>query len=285
MANKTAVIVCGNSGIDYIKHNYHIDVFRSILYVDNEEYEDYVDITADEFYKRLLENPDTNVRTSQTATGTMAEVYARLEAEGFTDVVVVTISSHLSGTYQNAVLAADMVKKIKVHVFDSKTVSYPEAKMALVAAEMAKNGKSVDEIMKELEFIRDNNRIYFTVDTLKYLVKNGRLSGAAGFLAGIFKIKPLLWVSPEGKVESIEKIRTTPKALERVQEKFYEETKGLDIEPFIIYTINYDVAAELAKKIMKTYPNIKNVPIYPLTPVVGAHGGPGALCMGYIKKH
>lgn len=284
MKSKIATIVCGNSGIDYLKHNYKIDVFRSILYVDNDEYEDFIDVTAAEFYQRLEKNPNTDVKTSQTSTGKMREVYRRLENEGYTDVIVITISSHLSGTYQNAVLAKEFVKNLKVHVFDSRFAVYPEAKMALVSAQMASEGKSVESIIKELEWIRDNSRVYFCVDTLKYLVKNGRLSGTAGFIGTLLKLKPLLWINPEGRIESVEKIRTTKKVIERVKQKFFEETKNLDFEPYIIYTTNLALAEQIASEIKATYPTIKNVVLQPLTPVVGGHTGPGAFGIGYIIK-
>jgi len=211
-------------------------------------------------------------------------VYKRLEKEGYTDVIVVTISSKLSGTYQNAILAADMTEKLKVHVFDSKSVAYPEAKLALVCAEMANNNHSVDEILAKLKQIRDNTKIYFTVDTLKFLVKNGRLSVARGFLGNLFKLKPLLQVSKEGVIETIEKIRTSKKAMERLKEKFFEETKDIEIEPFVIYTIDKNLAETLASEIKARYPYITEIPLQPLTPVVGAHAGPGAYAIGYIKK-
>lgn len=283
MQEKIAVIVCGNSGIDYLKHPYQIDVFRSMLYVNDDEYEDYVDIDANTFYQRLLCNPNTNVKTSQTSTGKMGDVYKRLEAEGYTDVIVITISSQMSGTYQNAMLAKEAVKNLRVHVFDSKTVSYPEAKMALDAAEMANCHYSVQEILDHLTYLRDNTRVYFSVDTLKYLVKNGRLSGAAGFIGNLLKIKPTLWISPVGKVEVIEKIRTSAKALIRLKERFFEETKDIKIQPFVIYTIDYPGADQIAQEIKEKYPYVKEVPIHPLTPVVGAHAGPGAYGIGYIK--
>lgn len=282
MAEKIAIIVCGNSGIDYIKHPYKIDVFRSLLYVNGEEFEDFVDIEAGAFYERLINEPDTNVSTSQTATGRMLEVYQKLEAEGFTDAIVITISSHLSGTFQNAVLAGKMVDHLRVHIFDSLTAAYAEAKMALVAAEMAEKGNSVAEILDTLNFIRNNNRVYFAVDTLKYLVKNGRLSAAKGFMGSLLKLKPLLVITKEGKIVAIKKIRTSVKAINHVKEQFYEETKNLDFEPFIIYTNNIDLANNVANEIMEHYPQIKKVGLYPLTPVVGAHTGPGAFGIGYI---
>ncbi len=283
MKEKIAVIVCGNSGIDYIKHDYDIKVFRSNLHLGNQDYIDYIDITAAEFYRRIADNPNIDLKTSQTSTGTMRETYRELENQGFTDVIVITISSHLSGTYQNAVLAGQMVNKLKVHVFDSKTVSYPEAKMALVAAEMARRGASVEEILTELAYIRDNFRVYFSVDTLKFLVKNGRLSSTAGLLAGLFKIKPMLWITPEGKIETLEKIRTHAKAVERLKEKFLEDVSGIKkFSVFIAYTNNIDLVEEIAEDIQKARPDIKEIFLTPLTPVVGAHAGPGTFGIGYI---
>ena len=267
-----------------MKHEYKIDVFRSILYVDEKEYEDFVDITADNFYQTLIANPHTDVKTSQTATGKMLEVYIRLKSEGYTEAIVVTIASLLSGTYQNAVLASQMIEDFKVTVFDSKIVTYPEAKMALTAAKMAKQGSTTEQIIAVLEKIRDNSTIYFAVDTLKYLIKNGRLSVAKGLIANLLKLKPLLWVNKEGKIESVEKIRTAQGARKRLLEKYFEETEGLDVEPYIVYTNNEAIAKEFAHQIMDKNPKIKHIEMYPLTPVVGAHAGPGAIALGYIKK-
>ena len=282
MKEKIAVIVCGNSGIDYIKHDYDIKVFRSNLHLGNQDYIDYIDITAAEFYRRIADNPNIDLKTSQTSTGTMRETYRELENQGFTDVIVITISSHLSGTYQNAVLAGQMVNKLKVHVFDSKTVSYPEAKMALVAAEMARRGASVEEILTELAYIRDNFRVYFSVDTLKFLVKNGRLSSTAGLLAGLFKIKPMLWITPEGKIETLEKIRTHAKAVERLKEKFLEDIRNQEV--FGLYRLHqqYRFGRRDCGRHSKARPDIKEIFLTPLTPVVGAHAGPGTFGIGYI---
>ena len=177
-----------------------------------------------------------------------------------------------------------MIDDVKVTVFDSKTVSYPEAKMILDAAEMLESGKTVEEVITHLEFIRDNSMIWIAVDTLKYLVKNGRLSGAAGFMGSLLKIKPLLEVTKEGKVESIEKIRTASKSTERVIEKFLEEIEGMDVEPFLINTNNMERVEYIKEKIMSARPDIKEINVYPLTPVVGAHAGPGTVGVGFIKK-
>ena len=279
---KIGIVVCGNSGIDYIDHEYDIPVIRSILLMRDEEYTDFVDICAEDFYKRLNADDKLIASTSQASTGEMLEVYEAMKAKGYEEILMISISQKLSGTYENAMLAAKMMDDYKVTVFNSLTLSYPQAKMALDAAKMAKEGKSLEEIIEHIEYIRDNHSIWFAVDTLKYLIANGRLSGASGFVGGLLKLKPLLQVTKDGKVESIEKIRTTQKAANRVIEKFLEATEGLDVEPFIIHSHAPD-RVELARKaVMDVRPEIKEIKAYPLTPVVGAHAGPNIVGLGYI---
>jgi len=280
---KIGVAVCGNSGLDYIVHDKEIRIFRSQLLMGDKEYEDYVEISADEFYDRITKDPDLDVRTTQTSTGTILEMYKDMIASGCDELIIVTISKHLSGTYQNAVLAAKMLEDTVVHVFDSQSVSYIEAFMALTAKKMADEGRSSAEILTKLEWIREHNHIYVTVDTLKYLVKNGRLSNAAGFFGTLLKLKPLLEVSKEGKVVTLEKIRTTPKARELMLQKFYDEIKDKKIDAFIAYTNNMDEFFDLQEE-LENNEHIGEVKLIPLTPVVGCHAGPGTMALGYIEK-
>ncbi len=280
---KIGYVVCGNSGIDYIDHPYDIRVFRSQLLVRDKEYTDFIDIKADAFYTMIKENPDLHPTTAQTATGVMLETYEAMRDEGYEDIVVVTISSKLSGTYEGAQMAANMVEDVNVTVFDSKTVGYNEAHMILEAARLGEEGKSVTEILDHLNWIRENQGLLISVDTLKYLVKNGRLSGASGFLGSFLKIKPMLMLSREGKVEPVEKIRTRQKAIDRVIEKFVHEFYDDAMEVFIIHANAFDMLEQVRERLAS---NIKQSTIkdYPLTPVVGAHAGYGALAIGWVRK-
>jgi DegV family protein with EDD domain len=281
--SKIGLLVCGNSGIDYVEHPYDIDVIRSILLFGQEEYTDFIDITADEFYKKL-ETTDIVPSTAQAATGVIKEQYEKAKGKGYEELLVVTISNHLSGTYQGAVLAGNMVEDLKVTVFDSKSVAYVESHMILTAAKMVEEGKNLDEIIETLEYIRDHNHLFFSVGTLKYLVKNGRLSGAAGFVGGLMKIKPMLEVTDDGKVESIEKIRTLSKATARLIEKFLESIEGKSVDVYMLSAQAEDRANEVKEAVLEARPDINNINIYPLTPVVGAHAGPGTVAIGYIEK-
>lgn len=282
--SKIGLLVCGNSGIDYIDHPYDIPVIRSMLLVGGKEYSDYVDIQAGDFYKMLQEDPSLNPSTAQAATGVILEQYKEMLAKGYDQLLVVSISQKLSGTYEGCMMAANMLEGVDIRVFDSRSVSYPEAKMILDAAKMVEEGKTIDEIWDRLEVLRDNHRILFSVETLRYLVKNGRLSGASGFFGSMLKIKPMLEVTEDGRVEAIEKIRTLGKATNRLVEKFLEELGDKDVEVFMIHA-NAEERVKIVKDaIQKAKPNITEIIAYPLTPVVGAHAGPGVVGIGYVLK-
>jgi DegV family protein with EDD domain len=280
--SKIGIAVCGNSGIDYAVHDKRIRVFRSLLMIEGKEYEDFIDINADDFYQTLVDKPEIDVKTAQTSTGNILKMYEEMKQAGYDEIICITVSSHLSGTYQNAVLAAKMMENTPVHVFDSRSVSHIEAKMAFTALKLSDEKKTVQEILTALEFIRDHHHIFVTVDTLKFLVKNGRLSNAAGFFGTLLKLKPLLEVNKEGKIVTLDKIRTTQKARELMMNKFMDEIKGKNVEIFIIYTNNFNEMADLKDQMLEN-PEIKDVKMVPLTPVVGCHAGPGTMGLGYIE--
>ncbi len=279
---KLGVLVCTNSAIDYIKHDYQVGIIRSTILMGGKEYVDYEELTADKFYEMLKEDPSLFPRTAMASTGTMLEFYETLKADGCDTIIFITISSKMSGIYENALLAAKMIDDVDIRVFDSHSVGYIECKMVFTAHEGFKAGKTIDEIMADLEYIRDNNQIYFAVNDLRYLVKNGRLSNAAGFIANALKIKPLLEINKEGAVVSVEKIRTFNKAVDRVIEKYLEETKGKDVETFVIHANNPETVEYMKSKVKELRPEIKEINDYLLTPAVGAHSGPGAVTIGYI---
>lgn len=282
---KLGVLVCTNSAIDYIPHPYQIGVIRSTIIMGGKEYVDFEELTADKFYDMIQSDPALFPRTAMASTGTMLEAYEKLRDQGCDEVLFITISSKMSGIYENAMIAKKMVEGVNVTVFDSKTVGYLQCKMAFTAHKMANAGKPMDEIVKELEFIRDNNHIYFAVSDLRYLVKNGRLSNAAGFLADVLKIKPLLEIDKSGAVVTVEKIRTFHKALDRVIEKFLEETEGKDVEAFIIHANNPEGVAYAREQVLQARPSLVEIKDYLLTPAVGAHCGPKAMTIGYVLKH
>lgn len=280
---KVAVLACSNAGLDYLDYPKDIVILRSVIHFgDGKAYDDYVDMDAKTFYKKIADEPDDIPKTSYVSIGKMIEFFEKLESEGYEEALVITISSKLSGLNEAVKKAAEEVK-IKVTAFDSKTLAYPEALMALEAHRMAQEGKSVADIMPVIEHMRDHNHMYFAVDTLLYLVKNGRLSKLQGTLGTMLQLKPMLTIDAEGKVETLEKIRTTKKAHQRVLEKYIEDTKDKNVISFISHAHADGYAKWFKDEINKVFPERKVIITY-LTPVVGAHTGPKAIGLGYITR-
>lgn len=281
--SKVGIISSNNSGLDYIDHGNEFETIRSKITFGSVSYVDYLEISANEFYTRLSTNPNQIPTTAMASTGEIVQAFERLADNGFKEAIFICISTAMSGTYQNAVLAADMVSdKIKVHIHDSKSVGYTQGAQILKAKKLSDEGKSLDEIIKAIELMRSKTKIILAVDTLKYLVKNGRLSNAAGLVGTMLKIKPVLEIdsSKDGAVVQMEKIRTTSKAVKRMIEIVREETKGKEVE---YYTIIHANNSELVEQIKAEMPDIDFI-VAPLTPVVGAHAGPGSTGIGFCLK-
>ncbi len=283
---KTKVIVCSNSGVDYIKNDYDIEVFRSIVqFSDTEKYDDYTEISAEAFYNRLTTDKNAFPRTAYVSPGHMIEVFEQAKKDGYDSALVIVISKPLSGLHDAVKLISQEVENFDVTVYNSLSLSYPEAIMAIDAARMFEEGKSIDEVIKRLDFIRDNHRFLFAVETLEYLIKNGRLSKVAGAFANMLAIKPVLQLNKDGKVETLEKVRTAKGARKRIIEIFLEDINGKDVIPFIVHcNAKQEVLEEVEKAVLAARPDLVKLESYPLTPVVGAHTGPGAVCLGYIVK-
>jgi|SRR5690554_2222723 len=279
---KIAILACSNAGLDYLDYPKDIRILRSVIHFGTDEsYNDFVDMDAKTFYERIKNDPNDIPKTSYVSIGKMIETFEELEKEGYDEALVIVISSELSGLYEAVKRTASEVS-LKITAFDSKTLAYGQAYMVLEAHRLANEGKSMDEIIPHLEKIRDNDMIYFAVDTLLYLVKNGRLSKLQGTLGTMLQLKPLLFIGDSGKVETLEKIRTTHKAHLRVLEKYIEDTKGKNVITYISHAHADEYVDWFKTKIKEAFPEREVVVAY-LTPVVGAHTGPKGIGVGYIK--
>jgi DegV family protein with EDD domain len=283
MKKKTAVLVCSNAGLDYLDYPKDITILRSVIHFGTDEtYDDFVEMDAKTFYERIDKDANDVPKTSYVSIGKMNEVFEELDKKGYEEALIVTIAKPLSGLYEALRLQAKNFEKLKITVYDSKTIAYAEAFMALEAYRLFDLGHSMDEVVSQLDLIRDNNKWYFAVDTLKYLVKNGRLTKLQGTLGTLLKIKPVLSFDENGAVETVEKIKTTPKALKRIIDLYLEETKDKNVLTFISHAHNDEAVIFLTEEINKIYPDRKVISSY-LTPVVGAHTGPKAIGVGYIN--
>lgn len=279
---KIAIISDVNAGLDYISKDPQIPVLRSIINFGEEHLVDGIDITADQFYQKL-QVEKVIPTTSAPTVGEAMELIENLINEGYTDLIMYSISYQLSSIGQMVeTLRLEYSDKINIHVIDTKTAAYQQGFLAVTAKEMVDAGKSVKEIMDRSYDLIENSHAYFVVDDLNFLVKNGRISGAAGFLGGLFKIKPVLELTKEGKIISFEKVKTHRRAVDRIIDLITNETKeAKSLKIFVYHTVRYEDAKAIAQFLETNIQINKTIEIHSVTPAVGAHIGCGILGVGY----
>ena len=282
---KRVVIDTSTGGLDYYHAPHNVEILRINIFLDGIGYADGRDLTADKFYEILRTQPDLVPKTSQPSVGEVIAFIKKLhDDKGYDEFFVTTLSSKLSGTYNSVMLAAkELAPESKVHAFDTLTVCFSEGLFALEAEKMIEAGESFEAIEVKLSDMRKKNTIFFAVDSLKYLVLNGRLSGAAAFVGKLLKIKPILQVQETGHIVSIEKIRNIKVALSAIASKVKDYVGDHDYQAYILYTGNPTLKAHF-EHILKEALGLENLYEAPNTPVVGAHIGPDVVGIGVFLK-
>lgn len=281
---KRAIVDTSTGGLDYYPFDHNVKMIRIKIFMNEKGYLDGSELKADEFYRIMREHPDMVPKTSQPSVGEVIQFFEDLYQEGYDEFFVTTIASVLSGTHNAISLAAEELKdKMKIRVFDTKTVCFSEGLFALEADKMLQMGKTFDEIEEKLSDMRKKNTIFFAVDSLTQLVLNGRLSGAQAFMGKLLKIKPILQVQESGHIVSIEKIRNIKNALSSISSKVQAYANGRNFDAYILYTGNPRLR-DFFVETLKDELGLENLYEAPSTPVVGAHIGPDVIGVGIFIK-
>ncbi|GEK27732.1 DegV family protein [Furfurilactobacillus siliginis] len=252
--------------------------------VDGKTFNEGVDITTEGFYQ-LLRESKSFPSTSQPPLGEMLDLYNHLADEGYDTVISIHLASTISGfvgSLQGA--AAEVSDRIKVIPYDSEITVKLMGYLVLEAARMVRNGQDADAIIARLDEMRTTIGEYFVVDDLQNLVRGGRLSNASAFIGSVLKIKPLLTFDPDShEIVAFEKVRSTKKALARVESLFAEAQAQADypLRGIVIHG-NDPVAAQTWRdKLAKQFPEMPFELSY-FGPVIGTHLGEKALALAWI---
>ena len=251
-----------------------ISVVPLTLNFDGRSLLDGVDITPGEFYRKLP-NVATHPTTSQPSPGRFAETYNSLLAD-HDAIVSIHISEKLSGTLDSAKQGADMTDPQRVHVVDSQVVSMSLGLVVLGAALLASKGEDAAAIVNKVESLRPLVQTYFSVATLEFLRRGGRIGLASSMLGSVLQVKPVLCVR-DGVVMPLERVRTFERALNRIVELARAVDRGYGICAVVGHA-GAEADAERVGKALE--PVAETLMIQPLGPVVGAHGGPGVVGVG-----
>ena len=251
-----------------------ITVVPLTLNFDGQSLLDGVDIRPEDFYRRLPA-ARTHPTTSQPSPGRFAEAYSALLAD-HDNVISIHISEKLSGTYASALQAAEITDPKRVRVVDSQLVSMSLGLIALTASAMASNGADLEAIESKVLNMRPHVQTYFSVATLEFLRRGGRIGRAGALLGSVLQVKPVLCIR-DGQVTPLERVRTFERALNRIVELTREVDRGHGV---CVIVGHADALADAERIGRELEPIAETLMIQPLGPVVGAHAGPGVVGVG-----
>ena len=286
---KIAAATDSNSGItqDQAKQ-LGVHVLPMPFIIDGQMYYEGVDLTHEEFFRRMEEGAD--ITTSQPSPGEVTDFWDKL-LEEYDAVVYIPMSSGLSGSCQTAMLLAEDYEG-KVYVVNNQRISVTQMQSVLDARDLIKKGYAAAQIRNILEETKFDSSIYVTVTTLKYLKKGGRITPAAAMLGTLLQIKPVLTIQGE-KLDAFSKARTLKQgktimmtALKKDLETRFHDPEARHTWLEIAYTCSDEMAQEFKETVAEIYPDA-NICIAPLSLSIACHIGPGCIavaCSGHLKE-
>ena len=252
-----------------------IEIVPLLVTFGSETYKAGVEMSTAMFWERMVAPDAPFPKTAASSPGDFKAAYEAAFAAGADAIVSVHVAGSLSGTIKSAEIARGLLAEREIHVVDSLGASMAEGILARMGVELAAEGRSAAEIAGVLEARAPDMLMYVALDTLEYLKKGGRISGAQAAIGTLLSVKPIIKVK-HGVVETIDRVRTRTKARERLIELIVERP----IERLaILHTISPDVDA-FREKVLERIPGLDpaGVTIELVGPSVGPHLGPG--CVG-----
>ena len=242
-----------------------------------------------ELYRRMLAGEEA--KTSQVSIGEYADFFRKMFEEG-KDILHLTLSSGISGSYNSACIAAEQVKEEypnrKIYVVDSLAASSGYGLLVDTLADRRDAGESIDELYAWVCENKKKLQHWFFTSDLTFFIRGGRVSKAAGFFGGMLGICPLLNVDYEGHLTAREKVRTKKKVIQRIVQKMEENAEGglaYSGKCYICHSECMDDAKAVAMLVESRFPNLNGkVEIYPIGATIGSHTGPGTVALFFWGK-
>jgi DegV family protein with EDD domain len=256
-----------------------ITVVPLYVHFGTEVYKDGIDLSADEFYRRLIQG-QVLPTTSAPSAGVFTQVYNQLAAET-DEIVSIHISAKLSGTYDSALLGKESVgRDCHIEVIDSLSTSMGCGLLAVAAAKEARKGANLEQITAMLRQTIPRAHLFGLVDTLDYLYKGGRIGKVQALLGTALNVKPIITVK-EGEAHPLKRVRTRPKAIEEMCKLAKELLPFREVA--ILHSTTPQEAEKLAERLADLFP-LQRIYRSRFGPVMGTYVGPGALGIALIRE-
>ena len=259
---------------------YDIHVIPLSISVNGQTYLDRVDLQPDEFIEEM-EKSEELPKTSQPAVGSFVELYDRLGEDG-SEVLSIHLTNGLSGSVATAGSAATMTNT-KVTVVDSLLTTHALGYQVIEAAKMAQEGRSLEDILKRVEEVRKNTRLFVVVDTLENLVKGGRIGKGKAMIGSLLNIKPIASVE-DGVLNPITKVRSQGQVVKTLAKIFEEDIAGKTVKAVAIPHAKALPLAQKMKEAVEKISGFTQSEIFFTTPVISTHTGVGAIGFSYFAE-
>lgn len=224
---KKMIISTSTSCLDNLGIPDNVKMLPMNIHMGGANYLDGQNLSLDNLSRILLDNPDINITTSAPSENQLIEFFYQLIKEDVEEVLIICLSSFLSQTYKNLLNISSMFShRIKIYIYDSRTISHGEAILAQEASRLLGQGMPIPQIITEINRLRDRLTMYLAVDNLKGMIRTKRISAPAGFFATLFGIKPIVKVEESGEMVAFEKVRGFEKCIQRLADAAVTATNG-----------------------------------------------------------
>lgn len=262
----------------------HIELLPLVVQIDDKQFYDLETIQPTELYKQMRNGKAP--KTAQVPPARFEEAFTKY-AKQDQPCIYIAFSSQLSGTYQTSTLVKDDVvekyQNFDLSIIDTKAASLGYGLIVKKAAEMANEGKTKEEIIPVIEFYCKHMEHLFTVDSLEYLYRGGRVSKTSAFVGGLLNIKPILNVE-DGKLVPLEKLKGRKKVLKRIIEIMKDRGDSLQNQCVAISHGDDIETAEAMRDLIKEEFGTKEFLIHTVGCSIGAHSGPGTIAIFFLNK-
>ena len=232
---KKMIVSTSTSCLDDLGIPDNVKMLPMNIHMGGANYLDGKTISLDQMQRALLDNPSLNVTTSAPTENQLIEYFYQLIKEDVQEVLIICLSSSLSQTYNNLLNISSMFShRMKIYIYDSRTISHGEAVMVLEASKLLNQGATMPEIITQITALRQKMTNYMTVDNLKTMIRTKRISAPAGFFANLFDIKPIVYLNDSGRIVPFEKVRSFDKCILRLAEIVVDEVKGKKGQMYLV---------------------------------------------------
>ncbi|GEQ32951.1 DegV family protein [Marinilactibacillus psychrotolerans] len=277
---------CCDLPLDIMKE-YNIEVFNFVISIENEELIDDMGLTfnKDQFFKRLKDGAIAS--TSQVNVHTYIEKFKQY-IEKDKPVIYLAFSSELSGSYNNAVQAINILKEeygtVEISIVDTRAASLGQGLLVYEAAKRKREGMSLSDVVEWIEEVKNSVHSWVTVDDIKHLQRGGRISATAATVGSILSIKPIIVMTSEGKLVPFSKVRGRKKSLHFLVDKTLEGIIEPESQTIFIGHVGVLEDAEYVKELLESRQKFKQVVITSYGPTVASHTGFGSLAVFSFGK-